>query len=577
MRKTIFLLLFLTSSLVNLSQKVKIELKTLGNIDQNKILNNLPGEIVDSLKALQKVRDGILELRENGFLLANIDKIQTSSPGILTFYLNIGNKYSWISLGKGNVPQEILGKTMYSTKLFRGPVRPGKVGILLNQIIRNSESAGFPFAYVKIDSLEILKDGLKGELYYEPGPLITFDTLKIKGDTRIKSNFLSAYLDLKPGNMFNQKKIDEINRRLSELDYINVTSSPEITFQNEQASIILHLQDRKVSTINGIIGFLPNESENKKLLITGEIDLELKNPFGTGKEIAAKWQKIREETQLMDLHYLHPNFLRSSVNIYGDFDFLKEDTSFFNIEATLGLSFTPQPAQALSLYSTIHSGRLNSTSGLGNSVELPPFSDFNITYYGIQYGYSSILPLIFPLKGFSLSLNFAVGRKRIKKNSGINESLYEGLDLNSTQLRTTARLKKLWRISQRSVIFNEVNAGKLINKRLFLNDIFRLGGLGSLRGFNENFFFASEYISGKIEWRYLIENETYFFVFFDKAFIKVDVENQLHNDAPFGLGTGISLDTNNGIFHLVYAIGGSEDQDFSFEFSKIHFGYKAKF
>ena len=57
-------------------------------------------------------------------------------------------------------------------------------------------------------------------------------------------------------------------------------------------------------------------------------------------------------------------------------------------------------------------------------------------------------------------------------------------------------------------------AGSVMNKNLFTNDLFRLGGLNSLRGFNENFFFVSQYVLGNFEFRIQGSRETYFFGFF---------------------------------------------------------------
>jgi len=40
---------------------------------------------------------------------------------------------------------------------------------------------------------------------------------------------------------------------------------------------------------------------------------------------------------------------------------------------------------------------------------------------------------------------------------------------------------------------------------------------------------------------------------------------------------GLNLETGNGIFRFVYAVGKAQEQPLSLQFSKIHFGYIVQF
>ena len=65
----------------------------------------------------------------------------------------------------------------------------------------------------------------------------------------------------------------------------------------------------------------------------------------------------------------------------------------------------------------------------------------------------------------------------------------------------------------------------LLNPRLFINDLFRLGGLNSLRGFNENQFYTSAYAVATAEFRQFIGADSYVFLFADQAYLRHDLAN----------------------------------------------------
>jgi hemolysin activation/secretion protein len=117
----------------------------------------------------------------------------------------------------------------------------------------------------------------------------------------------------------------------------------------------------------------------------------------------------------------------------------------------------------------------------------------------------------------------------------------------------------------------------MINDNLFLNDLFRLGGLNSLRGFNENFFYASDYFTGTLETRMYIGEYSNIFAFYDQGYVYYNLGQSNNEDTPFGIGLGMNLATNAGVLRLVFALGKSNSQSLDFKFSKIHVGYFATF
>ena len=67
--------------------------------------------------------------------------------------------------------------------------------------------------------------------------------------------------------------------------------------------------------LNGIIGLLPNEGIDRKVLITGELKMALFNPFGSGKRIKAHWKKMQPFSQQLELEE-RINLFAQDINMY---------------------------------------------------------------------------------------------------------------------------------------------------------------------------------------------------------------------------------------------------------------------
>lgn len=119
--------------------------------------------------------------------------------------------------------------------------------------------------------------------------------------------------------------------------------------------------------------------------------------------------------------------------------------------------------------------------------------------------------------------------------------------------------------------------GAILNNQLFMNELYRLGGLNSIRGFNQNAFYASHYLVNTAEARLYFEETSYLFAFLDYAYLSYQIPTQSFQDAPLGVGAGISFATKGGVFNFAYAMGVSQFQQFAVNQAKVHFGYVSRF
>lgn len=524
------------------------------------------------------ITDLIRELQHDGFLLARLTGREQSREESLKVSIHTGQRYQWIDLKPGNVKDDLLIKSGYDARIFSGrPLSYKRVIDVFEKVISTLEDNGFPFASIKLDSLSQQGNEIAAALHYVPGPYITFDTLQlVGGGSKTDAVYLARLLQIAPGTPFSQKKINQSIARIQNLPYLKLQGGPELSFQNNEAILYLPVQDRKINVLDGIIGFLPNEIEQNKLLVTGQFDLALFNIAGKGRNFGASWQRLSQYSQNLRLNAEEPLVLGSDIDVKASFFLLKEDTTFINRDLQLDLGYRMAPSVYVSFFSKRQSGDLLAVAQYGQAEVLPDIADFRYNNYGLHLDLNHLDDVFFPRRGWFSAMEFGIGNKRLLQNTGLPEALYQDLNLNAVQYYITIRSEKHFYFTPKLGLMTALATGELASDNLLLNDMYRLGGLRSIRGFNENFFFANRYIYTNIEPRFYFDAYSYFMIFADMG----NVTNKLStegSDWPYAFGSGFSMETAGGMFKFIYAVGQSAAQPLAFNYSRIHFGYTGRF
>ena len=532
---------------------------------------------VDSAKLQSVVSQQLSKLCELGHLAVQSNIVyHADKKADVYFYANEIYKMAYLS--QGNVSDEIMNKIGHDPKTFSGrPFSYLRLSRLLNSIMDYAENNGYPFASIKLDSIVISSGNIGAWLNYQRGPMIIFDSLTILGNTKVKASYLMTHLGIYKGKPYQEKLIAEIPKRIKLLAFVSQAQEPEIIISNGKCTINLNLDQQKVSMFDGILGVLPNQKGGDGVLITGQLKLDLRNVFSSGKRMALEWQSFDVGSQFLDMLYFHPNIFRTPLNIQGDFYLLKQDTTFINRELALELSLLSKNSNKIGFRTELISSRLISTYGFEDILELPDNTDYNLNYYGLNYQLKRFNDINFPAQGWGANLAGSIGQKKITKNPALNQDIYTGIQLKTIQLRLEGEIEKFWTLYKNIVLRTKFSGGYLNGENLFQSDVFRVGGLRSLRGFTENQFFTPTYGVTNIEVRTMFSEGTYFLFFYDQGVLSDfnDVSGQIQY--PFGTGVGFSFSTTSGIFNFALAMGKSVNQPFGFNYSKIHFGFISRF
>jgi len=265
--------------------------------------------------------------RKKGFVEANIDSSSQFSDSI-TFYLHIGNKYTWESISFENIPSEVTSSLSVRTrKVNQTPFRAAFPRNIGHELLTFYENNGYPFSQINYDSIIINDYSVKMIISLLKGPLVKIDSISIKGELNINPYYISRTIGIKPEDVYNEKKIKNIPNALKSVPFLQQSRDHQLYFTENLNILFLYLDPRKINSFSGIVGF-QNDPNTNKLMLTGDLKLDLNNVFRQGEWIRFNWNRFQTQSQKLNLNIGFPYIFKTPVGIEGSIDLFKQDSSF---------------------------------------------------------------------------------------------------------------------------------------------------------------------------------------------------------------------------------------------------------
>lgn len=522
----------------------------------------------DSLVIINQLRKSLTQFQEEGYLEARLDSI-TSVNGKVAWW-NLGPQYKVIEIKTAQEDDYLLsnGGRLYPDKVFSKEVYSRVTRNILNFCTNN----GYPFALVRLDSVKVKEGKLTANLVVDRGNLILLDTALIKGTAKVSAAYLNNYLGIKPGTVFNESILRKVSTRLKEIPFLSEARSFEIEFTKDRARPVLYLQDKKASQFNGVIGVQPDNANPGKVFLTGDVRLRLLNSFGRAELFDLNWSNPLPRSQDLKVKFSYPFLFSLPVGVEGELTLFKRDSIFLELNRQIGFRYFISGNNSFRFFLGRKTSNLISTKGYENVTTLPAFADVGTNTFGLGIQFQQLDYRLNPRKGFAIDLNGGAGLREIKRNANINEIVYDSINLRNTQYKAELQFDFYIPVFNRSVINIGGIGAWLESENIFSNEMYRFGGLKTLRGFDEASLLASTYGLGKIEYRFILETNSYLLLFFNQAWFENKGRETIISDTPYGFGAGITFDTKLGIFSFNYALGSQQDSPIEFRAAKIHFG-----
>ena len=539
-------------------------------------------EFTDTAGMHTALRNWRAEQQRETYYEASVDSLARRDTVTYVASLHRGPAHTWAELRAppGSEQRRWLRRAGYRPSAYATgrPLRAAGWAELRDSTLSRAANAGYPFASIGLDSIDWAAPGeLTARIGIETGPLIRIGGIRYDETARVREIFLQRYLGLTPGEAYRGRRIRRINQRLGMLPYLTVNGPPKITFEDSLAFIDLPIRKRTASRFDFVLGVLPGSGPNGGILFTGDLSGELYNGFGQGERLLVNFEQLRPMTQELDLLVDYPYVLGLPFGVEGELDLYRRDTSFLNLNWRLAATYLREGNDRLSFFwenrRTIVPGQTQeSIEGAGR---LPDTLGVSRSFFGIGVARNRTDRRFSPRRGYQVEMSVAAGFRNLQ-NVPSADSIRNGRG----QLKLEGQAAYYLPAFRGTVLYAGLRGAALFGSGTVLpNEQYRLGGANLLRGFDEQFFFARDYLVATLELRLLLGGNAYLYAFADAGRLnrRNQAEPNLAIDYPTGYGAGVNFETRAGIFGLSLALARSAGIPLDIGNPKVHLGYLSVF
>ncbi|NDP27984.1 MAG: hypothetical protein GZ087_11240 [Flavobacterium sp.] len=441
----------------------------------------------------------------------------------------------------------------------------GEIESFLNTTLHKLEQNGFALAKLKLINIQKKNNSLYAELQFDFGQQRQLNAIVVKfGESNKKSSFPEGHLkqiNRKYHNStFNQDIVRKIREDFDKFRFVNQIKNPEILFTQDTTKVYVYLEKRKSNTFDGYVGFTNNEKS--KLVFNGYLDLALENSLKVGEQFSLYWKSDGNKQKTFRASIDLPYIFKSPIGVKSQINIFKQDSIFQNTKTSVDLGYFVD-------YNTrIYLGYQSTESSDIQNTNSSSISDYNnsFTTVNIEYAKFDFLNSTFPKKT-NLSITMGLGNRTtadFAETAGSSKQTFININAMHNFYWNT---KNCFNINYQNYF--------LKSDTYIVNELYRFGGIKSIRGFAENSLQANFMTSIITEYRYIVSPDLYLHSILDYGYYKDTTANNKGNLLGFGLGMG--LRTKNGLLKLAFANGSNEGQKIKFLNTIVTLSYNIEF
>lgn len=560
----IFLFCFISFS--NYAQNFSLKIKGT-NDAENTIIDSL-----NYIKTHPNVKSATNEaiivvekLTKKGYLDIKTLENTKINDSIYTYKLSLGKKtkYTYIYIGINNSffnPSETKNDTVI--------IPYEETENYINQKIIEAEKQGFPLSKIKLENFRRKNSIIYADLNFNSEKKRNVNSIITNYTNNNRKDFLPKghlkQLNKKYINKtFNQNTIKELYNDINNFGFIEQPKYPEILFTKDSTKVYIYLEKRKANTFDGYIGF--SNDENKKINLNGYLDITLENTLLAGEKFSLYWKSDGNQQKTFNTKLEIPYIFKSPLGIKAQLNIFKQDSTFQNTKTGIDLGYY------INYNSKFYIGYQSTESSDIQNTNNTSISDFNNSYFTSSYNYNkSDNNNLFSAK---TSLSFIIGHGKRNTNNEAETSK------SNKQFFISSNLSYNFKLNEKNYIYINSQNYFLKSDSYITNELFRFGGINSIRGFSENSLQANNSNLLLTEYRYLPTLNLYIHTIFDYGLFQDQTikENSKKVRNILSLGIGMGLATKSGILKIQIANGSINKGEIKFYNSIVNICYSVKF
>lgn len=529
--------------------------------------------VKSSEELTMKLNQLMATLHGDGYLTASVDTMIRGND-TCWIYIDVGRHYTATRIIYQE--EDIPLMTMAGAKSAREHAGYSPSGTL-GAAVRYLNQQGYPLAKIIVQDFSETNDTLTALVTVERGRHYVWDTIEIRGDATVSNVVLQKLLRIREGESFNPVLLEDVEDNIATLPFLKMQGPYSLILtESGKARLVLNLSRGRASGFNGVIGFGPDKSNPQKLIFSGDVSLKLLNALRLAEEMEMQWEGIQGDQKLL-MRYRQPYLPLLPFGVRYSFDFLKKGELYYTLDQKGGALIRSGAGSYFSLYFQQKNSKVLDREIYEQYTVLPPWTDYVATGFGLEYRFTRLDYPQNPGRGIALLGDLSAGKKKILSSSDIPDELLSSIETEQKQLSADLSLIGYYPVSPRWVINGRLTGASLYNRFSLENELFFLGGINSLRGFEERSLPASSYAASTLEIRYRFERDSHLKVFIDAAWYEKKLKDSYLHDTPLGFGVGVAFPTPAGVLNVHYAYGIQQGNPLDLKTGRLHFGLISQF
>ena len=431
-----------------------------------------------------------------------------------------------------------------------------KLELTLQRLNSEIIAQGDPFSTLQLTNIKTQDGMLTAQLQIDRNDTRKIDAIIVKGYEKFPKSFIKQYLKLKPKQVFNLKAITLKTEALETLRFATQIKAPEVLFTKDSTLLYIYIDKQKGNTFDGFIGFGTN-AETNKLEFDGYLNLNLINTFNYGESFRVLYKSDENDQKTFNVTAKLPFLFESPIGTQFGLQIFKKDSSYISTAQFAKIDYHINPRNTVALGINV----VNSATLL--EAPLVNTTDFRSHFYDLSYVHSipRLQDKLFP-RQFLFEISGGLGQRTLENSE-------------TTQTKIELTTFNIFTLNARNSVYAHLQGAFLISEQFLNNELFRFGGINSIRGFEEQSLMANLYTVLNTEYRYNVSNTLYVHSIIDVAYY--ENQNNTTRDNLLGLGFGFGMLTQAGLFKLNYSNGSSRQQSIKLSDSKVHLSLSASF
>lgn len=566
-----FILLFFTVYFGTNCTAQSFNLKLIGkSISETRIIDSLGYKSIHlNAKSIKDETTRVIQkLAEIGYIETQTVESFKENEFSITTNLSLGKRIKYIHIYIGNTSEmKVLLEISSKTDSIFLPYQ--ETELFLNEKLKKLEQKGYSLSTLKLINIVKKEQTLYAELQFITNKQRKLNSIVIQfQDTKNRNSFPKGHLkqinNKYRSQIFNQNIVNQIHTDFEKFGFINQIKYPEILFTTDSTKVYVYLEKRKSNNFDGFIGFSNNT--NNKVVLTGYLDVTLENTLRAGEQLSIYWKNDGNKQKTFKAAIEIPYLFKSPIGIKAQLNIFKQDSIFQNTNTAINLGYYIDYNTRLFLgYQSTESSDIQNTNNIS-------ISDYKNSYFTLNSEFTKAdINNAFLNKKTNISLTLGIGRRNTDNNPEIAKT--------SEQFYIKIQATHNFYLNKTNCIHIDLQNYYLKSDNYITNELFRFGGINSVRGFVENSLQANFMTALLTEYRYSLSSNLYLHTIVDYSIYRDPTRTELKNNKEniFGLGIGMGLLTKTGQLKIAIANGSSKNDDIKFSNTILNICYNVKF